>query len=204
MYAIVDIAGQQFKVEKDKKVFINRIKGEVGSKVDLNKVLFIDNEKEIMIGSPYLKDASVTGKIISHIKNKKVKIFKKKKRKGYKVLNGHRQYLTELLIEDISEKKAAKVATKEKESEKTAAVAKPAVKTVDDKKGAEKQKPTKEESTIKTTTAKKAAAKQPVAKSGDPGKKKLVKKSTVSKSTTDKKPAVKGKSPANKTLKDKK
>ncbi len=115
MYAIVDIAGQQLKVEKDKKVYINRIKGEVGSKIDLNKVLFIDNEKEKKIGTPYIKDASVTGKIISHIKDKKVKIFKKKKRKGYKVLNSHRQYLTELLIEEITERKAARGVAEEKE-----------------------------------------------------------------------------------------
>lgn len=203
MYAIVDIAGQQFKVEKDKKVFINRIKGEVGSKVDLNKVLFIDNEKEIKIGSPYLIDASVTGKIISHIKDKKIKIFKKKRRKGYKVLNSHRQYLTELLIEDISEKKATKAVTTEKESTKKAAVTKPAAKPVTDKKDTEKQTTAKKASTIKTTTAKKAAAKKPATKPGDPGKTKPVKKGTVSKSTADKKPAAKVKSPVKKTSKDK-
>jgi len=219
MYAIVDIAGQQFKVEKDKKVFINRIKGDVGSKVDLNKVLFIDNEKEIKIGSPYLKDASVTGKIISHIKDKKVKIFKKKRKKGYKVLNGHRQYLTELLIEDISERKAAKAVTAEKESTKKITekkeisepgttdketpkkdlVTKSAGKTVADKKDTEKQTPTKATSTIKTTTTKKVVAKQPVTKPSDPGKKKPVKKGSVSKRTADKKPAAKGKSQVNKT-----
>ncbi len=223
MYAIVNIAGQQFKVEKDKKVYINRIKGEVGSKVDLNNVLFIDNEKEIKIGSPYLKDACVTGKIISHIKNKKVKIFKKKKRKGYKVLNGHRQYLTELLIEDISERKAAKATTAEKESvkkitekkeisetrttdketPKKATIAKPAAKTITGKEDAEKQTGTKAASTIKATTAKKASAKQTGTEAGDPGKKKPVKKSAGSKSTADKRPAAKGKSQVDKTSKEK-
>ncbi len=203
MYAIVDIAGQQFKVEKDKKVFINRINGEVGSKVDLDKVLFIDNEKEIKIGSPYLKDTSVTGKIISHIKDKKVKIFKKKRRKGYKVLNGHRQYLTELLIEDISEKKVTKAVTAEKESAKTAAPETPAETTPASKKDTEKITQTKAVSTVKPTAAKKAAAKKPATKPGEPGKIKPVKKGTVSKSTADKKPAAKAKSPVKKTSKDK-
>jgi large subunit ribosomal protein L21 len=174
MYAIVDIAGQQFRVEKDKKVYINRVKGEVGTKINLNKVLFINNEKEIKIGSPYLKDASVTGKIISHIKDKKIKIFKKKRRKGYKVLTGHRQYLTEILIEDISERKAPKETT--------------AAKIVAGKEVAYKQK------VLKPAAAKKDSAGKSVSRAGSAVKKKPLKKEPGSKSTVDKKPAVKAKS----------
>lgn len=227
MYAIVDIAGQQFKVEKDKKVYINRIKGEVGSKVDLTKVLFIDNQKEIKIGSPYIKDASVTGKILAHLKDKKVKVFKMKRRKGYKVLNGHRQYLTELLIEDISEKKRAgetalekEVARKEpakketpeaktpgKETTKKIAGTKPAAKVTTGKEVAGKQAVTKSTSVKKATPVKKETAvkksvtSKTVAKTGEPGKKKPVKKVTESKKNIEKKAATKGKSVVNKTSK---
>jgi large subunit ribosomal protein L21 len=228
MYAIVDIAGQQFKVEKDKKVYINRIKGELGSKVDLNKVLFIDNEKEIKIGSPYLKDASVTGKIISHIKDKKVKIFKKKKRKGYKVFKGHRKYLTELLIEEISEKKKAKVETAEKESikkttekkeisdtkpsnkeePKKITVAAPAAKTSTGKKDTDKQPEKKGTSRTKATpvkkenTVKKTTAQKAGTKASVHGKKIQAKKGAGSKSASGKKPVAKGKSQVNKTSKE--
>lgn len=191
MYAIVDIAGQQFRVEKDKKVCTNRIKGDVGTKVDLNKVLLINNEKEIKIGSPYLQDASVTGKIISHIKDRKLKIFKKKRRKGYKVLTGHRQYLTELLIEDISERKASK------EDQKKAAGTKPAAKIVTGKEDTEKQKATK------PAAEKKAETVKPKTKTAGPVKKKPIKKETRSKSITDKKPAVKASSKVSKPQKAK-
>ncbi len=193
MYAIVDIAGQQLKVEKDKKVYINRIKGEVGSKIDLNKVLFIDNEKEKKIGTPYIKDASVTGKIISHIKDKKVKIFKKKRRKGYKVLNSHRQYLTELLIEEITETKAARGVAKEKEQAQK----------ITKEKHAE-TRTSAMDTAKKETKVKKAATKKPLTGPAAKAKKKTAKKGNVSKSLADKKPAVKAKSQVNKTSKDKK
>jgi large subunit ribosomal protein L21 len=126
MYAIVDIGGQQFKVKKEDKVCINRIKGEVGSKVDLDKVLFINSEGNVKIGTPYLKDAVVTGKILSHFKDKKIRIFKKKRRKGYQVLNGHRQFLTEVLIEDISEKRTSREAKAETQPPEKQVKAKPA------------------------------------------------------------------------------
>ena len=147
MYAVVDIAGQQFRIEKDNKLLINRIKGEVGEKVNFSKVLFIDNDGKVKIGSPYIKDATVTVKILSHIKGDKVKVFKKKRRKGYKVLNGFRPYLTEVLIEDISETKAA---------QKTAP-AKEAVKATENKKDVKKV----EAATAKETPKKAAAAKTP-------------------------------------------
>ncbi len=101
MYAIVDIAGQQFKVEKDKKLYVHRLEGEEGSELDLDKVLLIDNEGKVKVGTPNIKNAVVKAKILSHLKGDKVLVFKKKRRKGYQKLNGHRQYLTRIQIEDI-------------------------------------------------------------------------------------------------------
>ncbi len=101
MYAIVDIEGQQFKVEKDKKIYVNRLEGDEGSEINLDKVLLIDNDNEISIGNPGIKDAVVKATIIGHLKGDKVLVFKKKRRKGYQKLNGHRQYLTQIEIKDI-------------------------------------------------------------------------------------------------------
>ena len=101
MYAIVDIAGQQLKVEKDKKFYVNRLQGEEGSELDIDKVLLVDNEGKVKVGTPNVKNAIVKAKILSHLKGDKVMVFKKKRRKGYQKLNGHRQYLTRIQIEDI-------------------------------------------------------------------------------------------------------
>jgi len=102
MYAIVDIAGQQFKVEKDTKVFAHRLEGKEGSKVTFDKVLLLDDNGKVSIGAPTVSGATVSAKIVSHLKDGKVIVFKKKRRKGYQKQNGHRQSLTELLIEGIS------------------------------------------------------------------------------------------------------
>lgn len=101
MYAIVDIAGQQFKVEKDKFVYAPLLDGEAGSKVDFKEVLLVDNDGKIKVGEPTVKGASVSGKILEHVKGDKVIIFKKKRRKGYRVKNGHRQQFSKVLIEEI-------------------------------------------------------------------------------------------------------
>ncbi|RLD48903.1 MAG: 50S ribosomal protein L21 [Bacteroidetes bacterium] len=101
MYAIVDIAGQQFKVEKDNKIFVHRLQDEEGAKVEFDNVLLVDDGKKVKVGTPNVKGVKVTATVVSHLKGDKVMVFKKKRRKGYKVLNGHRQYLTQLLIEDI-------------------------------------------------------------------------------------------------------
>ncbi len=101
MYAIVDIAGQQIKVEKDQKVYVNRLQAEEGTQVEFEKVLLVDNEGKVKIGTPVVKDAKVTAKVISHLKGDKVLIFKKKRRKGYQKLNGYRPYLTQIQIEEI-------------------------------------------------------------------------------------------------------
>jgi len=101
MYAIVEIAGQQFKVEKDQSIFVHRLEGEEGSNVDFEKVLMIEDGKKINVGTPVVEGAKVSAKILSHLKGDKVIVFKKKRRKGYRKKNGHRQYLTKLQIENI-------------------------------------------------------------------------------------------------------
>lgn len=101
MYAIVDIAGQQFKVQKDQKIFVHRLEGEEGTKVDFEKVLLIDNEGKVTIGSPSVKNAKVSATILGHAKGDKVIIFKKKRRKGYQLKRGHRQSFTQIQVKEI-------------------------------------------------------------------------------------------------------
>jgi large subunit ribosomal protein L21 len=101
MYAIVDIAGQQFKVQKDQRVYVHRLEGEEGSSVEFGNVLLIDNEGKINVGAPAINGASVKATILKHLKGDKVIVFKKKRRKGYKVKRGHRQFLTQVQIESI-------------------------------------------------------------------------------------------------------
>lgn len=101
MIAIVDIAGQQFKVENGKKLFVHRLQGEEGASVEFGQVLLIDNEGKITVGTPVVEGASVTAKILEHMKGDKVTVFKKKRRKGYQKSNGHRQYLSKIQIENI-------------------------------------------------------------------------------------------------------
>ena len=101
MYAIVEIAGQQFKVVQDQNLFVHRLTDKEGSKVSFDKVFLLDDGKKISIGAPALTGASVEAKVVSHLKGDKVIVFKKKRRKGYRVKNGHRQALTELVIQNI-------------------------------------------------------------------------------------------------------
>lgn len=102
MYAIVEIAGQQFKVAKDQKLFVHRLAKKEGSNVSFDKVFLLDDGKKVSIGAPAITGASVDAKVISHLKGDKIIVFKKKRRKGYRVKNGHRQSLTELVIEKIN------------------------------------------------------------------------------------------------------
>jgi large subunit ribosomal protein L21 len=106
MYAIVDIAGQQFKVEKGQEIFVHRLEGEKGAKLGFDKVMLIDNEGKTIVGTPVIDGAHVEGTIVDHLRGDKVFVFKKKNRKGYKKFNGHRQYLSLVKIEDIVEKAA--------------------------------------------------------------------------------------------------
>jgi large subunit ribosomal protein L21 len=101
MYAIVDIAGKQFKVEKDQYIYAPLMEGNEGDEVSFNDVLLLDNEGKVKVGTPKIKGSKVSGKILEHVKGDKVIVFKKKRRKGYRVKNGHRQQFTKVLIEDI-------------------------------------------------------------------------------------------------------
>ena len=101
MYAIVEIAGQQFKVSKDQKVYVHRLANEEGANVSFDRVLLIDNNGAITVGAPAINGASVEAKVLKHVKGDKVIVFKKKRRKSYKVKNGHRQLFTQIVIENI-------------------------------------------------------------------------------------------------------
>ena len=172
MYAIVDIAGQQFKVEKDQKLFVHRLEVEEGKKVSFQKVLLIDTGSKVSVGNPVVKGASVDAKVISHMKGDKVLVFKKKRRKGYQKLNGHRQYMTQIQIEAISEtgaaakKEAPAAKATPKAAPKAAAEKKPAAKAAPKAAAAKKPaaKTASKTTAAKTTAAKKPAAKKPAAK----------------------------------------
>ena len=101
MYAIVEMAGQQFKVAKDQKVFVHRLEAKEGQKVTFDKVLLLDEEGKITVGAPAIEGAAVEAKVLQHLKGDKVIVFKKKRRKGFQKTNGHRQYLTEIQIASI-------------------------------------------------------------------------------------------------------
>ena len=144
MYAIVEIGGKQVKVEKDQKVFLNRLEGKEGSKVTFDNILLLDNSGKVILGTPSIKGAAVEAKILKHLKDDKVIVFKKKRRKGYKVKNGHRQYLTEIMVEKILEK-GAKLKSEDKVEVK-------------------ESKPAAKKPAVKKPAAKKPAVKKPAAK----------------------------------------
>jgi large subunit ribosomal protein L21 len=102
MYAIVNIAGKQFKVTKDQYIYAPKLQGDIDASVEFDQVLLADDNGTVSIGAPLLGGAKVSGKILGHVKGDKVIVFKKKRRKGYKKKNGHRQEFTKLLIENIS------------------------------------------------------------------------------------------------------
>ena len=129
MYAIVEMAGQQFKVAKDQKVYVHRLQEEEGNKVTFDKVLLLEDGDNVTIGAPVIDGAAVEAKVVKHLKGDKVIVFKKKRRKGYQKKNGHRQYLTEIVVEGILTKGAKKAApAKAKEESKPAAEPKKAEK----------------------------------------------------------------------------
>lgn len=114
MFAIVEIAGQQFKVAKDEKVFVHRLDAKTGEKVSFDQVFMMADGDKITVGAPAVANASVEAKVVRHLKDDKVIVFKKKRRKGYRVKNGHRQSLTEIVIESVGVGKAKKAAPKAK------------------------------------------------------------------------------------------
>ena len=101
MYAVVEIAGQQFKVAANQRLYVHRLEGAEESTVKFDKVLLVDRDGAVRVGNPSLEGASVTAKIVSHVKGDKVVVFKKKRRKGYKVKNGHRQCFTMIEVSSI-------------------------------------------------------------------------------------------------------
>jgi large subunit ribosomal protein L21 len=178
MYAIVEIAGQQFKVEEGKKIFVQRLKADNGHKVEFDQVLLIEDKGKILIGEPVIKDALVEGKILDQVRGDKVIVFKKKRKKGYRIKNGHRQYFTQVEIVSIKEKAVRKASKKEEEpvveataekatAEQTAAAKKPAAKKTVAKSG---EKDKSEKGTAKKGSKEEPAAKKATAKKSPKGK----------------------------------
>ncbi len=173
MYAIVDIAGQQFKVQKEQEIFVHRLQEDAGSAVEFDQVLLLDNDGKISIGMPNVEGALIKAKIIEHMKGDKVSVFHKKRRKGYQKENGHRQYMSKILIEDIltNAKKAAK---KVEKAEVVNEDAKPVV--------AKKESPKAEPKKASEKPAPKKAAAPKTTKKAEP---KAVKKSIENKDTEE-------------------
>jgi len=169
MYAIVEIAGQQFKVEPGKKIFVHRLEAEEGKKVEFDQVLLIEEDGKITIGEPTVEGAVVEGNVLDHMRGDKVIVFKMKRKKGYRIKNGHRQNFTQVEIVSINGKGSAKKATAKKEeikvSETTAA-----------------EEPAK---------VKKTAAKKPAESKAKTGAKKADEKKPAEKKPAEKKPAAK-------------
>jgi large subunit ribosomal protein L21 len=166
MYAIVEIAGQQFKVEEGKKIFVHRMDVEDGAKIDFDQVLLIDDEGKITIGEPTIKDATVQGKVLEKVRGDKVIVFKMKRKKGYRVKNGHRQNFTHVEILSINGKTSPKKQAVKKEavavSEEPVKEKKTAEKKVEVKKQATKKTETEEKKpALKKTTEKKSVSKKP-------------------------------------------
>jgi large subunit ribosomal protein L21 len=164
MYAIVEIAGQQFKVENGKKIFVHRLEFEEGKEVEFDKVLLIEDEGKITIGEPTIKDAIVGGKILDNtVRGDKLIVFKKKRKKGYRVKNGHRQNFTQVEIISINGVAAPKKVASKKAEEKIAdaSVTEVAAK---EKKSAKKPAAKKEAAPGKKTAEKKVAEKKPAEK----------------------------------------
>ena len=119
MYAIVEIAGQQFKVEQNDEIFVHRLEGDPGTKMEFDQVLLLDNDGKVSVGRPLVEGSSISGTIVDHARGDKVVVFKKKRRKGYEKESGHRQDFSKVLIENIN---VAGSAQAEKAMEETIAV----------------------------------------------------------------------------------
>jgi large subunit ribosomal protein L21 len=166
MYAIVEIAGQQFKVEEGKKIFVHRLEAQNGKKVEFDQVLLIENNGKVVIGEPVIKDALVEGNVLEQLRGDKVIVFKKKRKKGYRIRNGHRQYFTQVEIVSIKEKVTRKASKPEAAAEPVAVeekVAEVAAKPAAKKPAAKKASPAK-------TSEKDTPAKKTVARKAAPGK----------------------------------
>ncbi len=145
MYAIVEMAGQQFKVAKDQKVYVHRLQTEEGKKVTFDNVLLLDDGKNVTVGAPAIDGAAVEAKVIKHLRGDKVIVFHKKRRKGYKKKNGHRQSLTEIVVENIISSGAKKTAPKKAAAPKKEAAPKAAAPKAEAKKAAPKKSASKKD-----------------------------------------------------------
>lgn len=159
MYAIVEIAGQQFKVEEGKKIFVHRLDAEEGDNVEFEKVLLLDNDGAITVGEPVIENTVIEGKVLAHPRGDKVIIFKKKRRKGYQKRSGHRQDFTQVEIISIGprgeeKKKAAPKAEKKATTEPVAEEVKAEVKKAPAKKAAVKKEPAEKKKVVKKAPAK--------------------------------------------------
>jgi large subunit ribosomal protein L21 len=170
MYAIVEIAGQQFKVEEGKKIFVHRLGDEEGNQIEFDKVLLIEDEGKITIGEPTIKDAVVEGKVIDHVRGDKVIVFKKKRRKGYRVKNGHRQNFSQVEIISINGKASPKKAAPVKEETKVTEVNVTEETVKKEKTTAKKPAAKKVATPEKKSAEKKAVVKKPAAKKPAKGK----------------------------------
>ena len=163
MYAIVEIEGQQFKVQKDQQIFVHRLEGKEGDKLSFDRVLLSEDGGKITVGAPVISGMTVKATILEHLKGDKVIVFKKKRRKGYRVKNGHRQYLTSIKIESIGKatvKKAAPAKEAAAKTEEVAPKAKTAAKPKATAAAAKKEAPKKEAAPKAKAAPKKAAPKK--------------------------------------------
>ena len=170
MYAIVEIAGLQYKVEKDQRLYVNRLNVEEGKKVKFDRVLLIEEKGDVKVGAPVIDGAVVEATVNGEVKGDKVLVFKKKRRKGYQKMNGHRQMFTSITINKITAKAPAKKA---------------AAKATEDAEAAPKKAAAKKPAAKKATTAKKPAAKKPATKK--PATKKPATKKPATKKAAPKK-----------------
>jgi large subunit ribosomal protein L21 len=174
MYAIVEIAGQQFKVEEGKRIFVHRLDVEDGKKIDFDQVLLIEDEGKITIGEPTIKDATVQAKILEKVRGEKVIVFKKKRKKGYRVKNGHRQNFTHVEIISINGKTSPKKHAVKKEAaevtEEPVKEKKAAEKKVEAKKQTVKKAETDDKKSVAKKTEKKTASKKSETKKPEKGK----------------------------------
>jgi len=174
MYAIVEIAGQQFKVEEGKRIFVHRLDAEEGKKIKFDQVLLVEEEGKITVGEPVVKDSFVEGKVLDHVRGEKVIVFKKKRKKGYRVKNGHRQNFTQVEIISINGKISQKKPAVKKETahvqEEPVAEKKSTLKKEAKKPAEKKEKTGAKKPAEKKTAEKKPAAKKSVEKKSPKGK----------------------------------
>jgi len=156
MYAIVDIAGQQFKVERGVKIYVHRLKANEGADVEFNQVLLLDNDGKVSVGNPTVDGAKVAATVVQHLRGDKVLVFKKKRRKTYQKLNGHRQDLTQLLIQGVLGKgESVKDKLEAKKPVGKVKFGEPVAETVAEvKKAPAKKAPAKKATTAKTSAKK--------------------------------------------------